>query len=125
MKKILLIIIFYSMSTNIFSQSLPIAVANVTKTGITYSYSETSDAIAISLAYGESSKIDVIKKLKNTFPKIEDNTYTLDNQNLYFIINEINNSTKIDLKLKQTHNSKEEFNEIQTKIKHFFKSIVE
>lgn len=113
------------MSTNIFSQSLPIAVANVTKTGITYSYSETSDAIAISLAYGESSKIDVIKKLKNTFPKIEDNTYTLDNQNLYFIINEINNSTKIDLKLKQTHNSKEEFNEIQTKIKHFFKSIVE
>lgn len=114
------------MSTELYSQNLPIAMANVTKKGITYSYGETDTSVAISLAYKEGlNSTTVHKTIISIFPNMDDNRCFVENSNIYFFIHELKDSTKVELRLKETHNSSEEFNDLRTKTKNLFKSILE
>lgn len=113
------------MSAEIYSQNLPVALANVTKNGITYSYGETHTSIAISFAYKEELNGPIKETLISIFPNVDDNRYFIENNNIYFFIHVLKDSTKLELKLKQTHNSEEQFDELKKKTKYFFKSILE
>lgn len=113
------------MNPNIYSQNSPISLANVTPKGVTYSYGETNTTMAISLAYDKSLNKDIKQTVLLVFPLIENGIYTIDNNNVYFFIDEMNGSTKLELRLKQTYDSLEEFDRLKTNTKLFFKSILE
>ncbi|WOC53174.1 hypothetical protein BPO_p0091 (plasmid) [Bergeyella porcorum] len=113
------------MSEEIYSQNLPVALANVTKKGITYSYGETNMSIAISFAYREELNGAIKEELISIFPNVDNNRYFIENNNIYFSIHLLKDSTKLELRLKQTHNSEKQFDEFKKKTKCFFKSILE